>query len=144
MEWGVSVTPWPLLPQGKTRYPLYRRLGGPQGRSRQVRKISPPTGIWSPDRPARSQSLYRLSYPGPQNCEWPWINLFVTICDWFLEGFTGCGLWHTKQTFGEELWLIQNKFTGFKAVSLHVASGRDNSRENLKILTLPMLHTTPG
>ena len=30
------------LPPGKTRYPLYRRLGGPQGRSGQVRKISPP------------------------------------------------------------------------------------------------------
>jgi hypothetical protein len=106
------------LPLGKTRYPLYRRLGGPQGRSGRVRKISPPTGIFfffgshlflknslhkffsfffipviyplhasqrtiptmpdnpwehifiasasgirSPDRPARSQSLYRLSYP---------------------------------------------------------------------------------
>jgi hypothetical protein len=24
-----------------------------------------PTGIRSPDRPARSESLYRLSYPGP-------------------------------------------------------------------------------
>ena len=53
------------LPPGKTRYPLYRRLGGPQGRSGRVRKISPPTGIRSPDRPARSESLYRLSYPGP-------------------------------------------------------------------------------
>ena len=42
-----------VLPPGKTRYPLYRRLGGPQGRSGQVRKISPPTGIRSPDRPAR-------------------------------------------------------------------------------------------
>ena len=51
------------LPPGKTRYPLYRRLSGPQGRSEQVRKISPPTGIRSPDHPARSQSLYRLSYP---------------------------------------------------------------------------------
>ena len=30
------------LPPGKTQYPLYRRLGGPQGRSGQVRKISPP------------------------------------------------------------------------------------------------------
>jgi hypothetical protein len=28
------------LPPGKTRYPLYRRLGGSQGRSGQVRKIS--------------------------------------------------------------------------------------------------------
>ena len=30
------------LHPGKTRYPLYRRLFGPQGRSEQVRKISPP------------------------------------------------------------------------------------------------------
>jgi hypothetical protein len=63
-ERGVSVTPRPLFTPGKTRYPLYRRLGEPQGRSGQLRKISPSTGIRSPDRPARSQSLYRLHYPG--------------------------------------------------------------------------------
>jgi len=34
-----------VLPLGKTRYPLYRKLGGPQGRSGQVRKISPPPGF---------------------------------------------------------------------------------------------------
>ena len=51
------------LPPEKTRYPLYRRLGGPQGRSGRVRKIPPPpTGIRSPDRSGRSESLYRLSY----------------------------------------------------------------------------------
>jgi len=61
--WGVSVTPRSLFTPGKSRYPLYRRLGGPQGRSGKVRKISPPTGIRSPDRPARSQSLYRRHYP---------------------------------------------------------------------------------
>ena len=33
------------LPPGKTRYSLYRRLGGPQGRSGRVRKISPPPGL---------------------------------------------------------------------------------------------------
>jgi len=33
------------LPPGTTRYPLYRRLGGPQSRSGQVRKISPPPGL---------------------------------------------------------------------------------------------------
>ena len=33
------------LPPGKTRYPLYRRLGAPQDRSGQVRKISPPPGF---------------------------------------------------------------------------------------------------
>src|SRR5215472_14194103 len=53
------------LPPGKTRYPLCRRLGGPQGRSGRVRKNLAPTGIRSPDRPAHSQSLYRLSYRSP-------------------------------------------------------------------------------
>ena len=48
------------LTPGKTRYPLYRRLGGPQGRYVRVRKISPPPGIRTPDRPARSESLCRL------------------------------------------------------------------------------------
>ena len=33
------------LPPGKTRYPLYRRLGGSQGRSGHVWKISPPPGF---------------------------------------------------------------------------------------------------
>ena len=55
------------LPPGKTRYPLYSRLGGNHGRSGRGRKISPPTGNRSPDRPARSESLYRLSYPGPHD-----------------------------------------------------------------------------
>jgi hypothetical protein len=54
------------LPAGMTRYPLYRRLGGLQGRAGRVLKISPPTGIRYPDRPACSESLYRLRYPGPQ------------------------------------------------------------------------------
>ena len=34
------------LPAEKTCYPLYRRLDGPQGRSGQVRKISPPPGFY--------------------------------------------------------------------------------------------------
>jgi hypothetical protein len=33
------------LPPGKTRYTLYRRLGGPQGRSGRLRKISPTPGF---------------------------------------------------------------------------------------------------
>jgi len=32
-------------PPGKTRYPMYRRLGGPQGRSGRVREISPSPGF---------------------------------------------------------------------------------------------------
>jgi hypothetical protein len=44
-----------------TRYPLYRRLGGPQDRYGRAENFVL-TGIRSPDGPARSQSLYRLSY----------------------------------------------------------------------------------
>ena len=44
----------------KDQCPSYRRLGGPQCRSGQHAK-SCPTGIWSPDLPARTESLYRLS-----------------------------------------------------------------------------------
>jgi len=54
--WVVSPTPRPPLPPGKTRYPFYRRLGGTSEKSRPHRDLIP-------DRPARSRSLYRLSYP---------------------------------------------------------------------------------
>jgi len=41
---GQRHAPAVLLP-GKTRYPLYKRLGGPQTRSGRVRKISSPPGF---------------------------------------------------------------------------------------------------
>jgi hypothetical protein len=40
-----AARPGRSLPTGMTRYPLYRRLGGPQGRSGQVRKDSTPQGF---------------------------------------------------------------------------------------------------
>ena len=43
--WVVSTTLRLLYPRGKTRYPLYRRLGRNQSRSGRVRKISPPPGF---------------------------------------------------------------------------------------------------
>ena len=42
---GFMSRPGRSLPPGKTRYPLYRRLGGPQGRAGQVQKISSPPGF---------------------------------------------------------------------------------------------------
>jgi len=59
--WVFSSTPQPHFTHGKTRYPFYRRLGGPQGRYGRAEKSRPHRGS-IPDRPARSQSLYRLSY----------------------------------------------------------------------------------
>ena len=59
-EWSAA-RPSRTLPPGKTRCPFYRGLGGPQGRSGRAENLVP-TEIRSPDRPVRSQSLYRLSY----------------------------------------------------------------------------------
>jgi len=46
-RWGVGSQHHTLatLAPGKTQYPLYRRLGGPQNRFGQVQKISPPLGF---------------------------------------------------------------------------------------------------
>jgi len=63
-RWGVGVSPTPRPPvlPGKTRYPLYRRLGGPRGRSGRVEKLIP-TGIRSRTVHPVAQSLFRLSFP---------------------------------------------------------------------------------
>ena len=65
------------LPPEKTRYQSYRRLGGPKVRSVKYRlhqnsiqvwtgaEILACTGIRTPDRPVRGESLYGLRYPGP-------------------------------------------------------------------------------
>jgi len=44
VEWSAA-RPGHTLPPGKTRYPFYRRLGGPQGRSGRAENLVP-TGIF--------------------------------------------------------------------------------------------------
>jgi hypothetical protein len=65
---GQLHAPAALHPGKSPRYPLDRRLGGPQGRSGRhgEEKILDPTGtqLRPLGRPARSQSLYRLRYLG--------------------------------------------------------------------------------
>ena len=61
---GQLHAPATLLPRQETRYPLYRRLGGPQGRSGRLRKISPPPGF-DPQTVQPVVSRYTDSYPGP-------------------------------------------------------------------------------
>ena len=59
-EWSAA-RPGRTLSPGKTRYPFYRRLGGPQGRSGRTENLVP-TGIRSRTVQLVAQSLYRLSY----------------------------------------------------------------------------------
>jgi hypothetical protein len=74
---GVRVTPRPLFTPGKTRYPLNRRLGGPvwTGANNLAR-----TEIRFPDRPARSQLLYRLRYPAQLKHHFPLLNHCCSHC----------------------------------------------------------------
>jgi len=61
--WGVSVTPRPLFTPGKDPVLIAQEAGwAPRPVWTGAENLAP-TGIRSPDRPPRSQSLYRLRYP---------------------------------------------------------------------------------
>ena len=66
-----SERPGRTLPPGKTRYPFYRRLGGPQGRSGQVRKISSPTGDSIPGPSSPQSVAIKTELPGPHSIPVP-------------------------------------------------------------------------
>ena len=50
---------------GKDPVPIVQEAGWARGQVWIVAENLASTGIRSPDLPARSESLYRLSYPGP-------------------------------------------------------------------------------
>ena len=54
------------LPLGKDSVPIVQEAGWAPGPVWTSAESLAPTGIQSPDRPARSQSLYRLRYPHHQ------------------------------------------------------------------------------
>ena len=60
---GVSLTPRPLFTPGKDPVPIVQEAGWAPGQVWTGAENLAPTGIRSPDRPARNQSLYRLRYP---------------------------------------------------------------------------------
>jgi hypothetical protein len=59
---GVSVTPRPLFTPGKDKVHTVQEAGWAPWPVWTGAENLHPTGIRSPDLPARSQSLYRLSY----------------------------------------------------------------------------------
>jgi hypothetical protein len=100
-----------------TRYPLYRRLGGPQGRSGQVLKISPPSGF-----DPRIVQLVASRYTGYAI---PAQVLFI-VCRIFLPSWTPCNTSFptrlaqlifsilSRTTFVS--WYLKNSFCHFKPV----------------------------
>jgi hypothetical protein len=61
--WVVSVTPRPLSTPGKNLVLILQEAGWVPGPVWTGAENLASTGIRSPDRPARSKSLYRLNYP---------------------------------------------------------------------------------
>ena len=89
--WGVSITPWLLFTPRKDRVPIVQETGWATGPVWTGAENLAPTGIRSLDRPVRSQSLYRLSYPAHW---WPLrvkqiaitkTNVVVTIKNIFVD-----------------------------------------------------------
>jgi len=84
---GSESRPDRFLPPGKTRYPLYRKLGGPRDRSGVAENLAP-TRTRSLDRQASSQSLYSSIRNTTNKTRWPllqWQNnnyyiFWVCIC----------------------------------------------------------------
>ena len=60
--------PRPLFTPRKDPVPIVQEAGWAPGLVWTGADNLAPTGIQSPDRPTSSQLLYRLSYPGPLEC----------------------------------------------------------------------------
>jgi hypothetical protein len=61
-EWGVSVMPRPFFTPGNDPVPIVQEAGWSPGTVWTGAENLAAIGIRSPERPARSQSLYWLSY----------------------------------------------------------------------------------
>jgi len=59
--WVVNATPRLLYPQERPGALVQETEWAPGTVWTGAEKMSPPTGIGSPDRPARNESLYQLS-----------------------------------------------------------------------------------
>jgi hypothetical protein len=62
-RWGISVTPRPLFTSREDPVPIVQEAGWAPGLVWTGAENLDLTGVRYPDRPARSQSLYRLRYP---------------------------------------------------------------------------------
>jgi hypothetical protein len=75
---GSASRPRRNLPTGKTQYPFYSRLGGPQGRCGQVRKMSPPPGF-DPRTVQPVGSCYTDYTTRPTGCLVMYIYIYIYI-----------------------------------------------------------------
>jgi hypothetical protein len=74
--WVVSVTTRPYFTHGKEPVPIVQEAGWDPGPVWRGAENLAPTGNRSPDRPDRSQSLYRLSYRAHSSTNVKYVNLY--------------------------------------------------------------------
>ena len=70
------------LPPGKTRYPFYKRVSGPQDRSGRVRKILPPPGF----DPVTLQPVASRKNQ-ENNFAFVWIEIYPYVSEFFYGAF---------------------------------------------------------
>ena len=118
------------LPRG--RRPGTHCIGGwmgPRAGLDGCGKTRPPTGIRSPDRPARSESLYRLSCPGPCSAYMIWRVGGIFESTWHAGSssyvpFTNCPPKDIhKQTAESSCWPNSDDEAGQKLNSLESEPG---------------------
>jgi hypothetical protein len=104
---------------GKTRYPLYKRLGGPQGRSGRVRKISP----------------QRDSIPGPSSPLFTYLHLMMRL--------RMCGAVSSLPSGAFMRWEVTN--FSFQPVNYHLGPEHvavNNTNVLLAIFTILIISST--
>ena len=76
--------PGRALPPGKTRYPLYRRLGGPQSRSGRVENLAPPGFDPRTVQPVVSRYTYWATRPTflTVHCYNVWSDTHLFVLRW--------------------------------------------------------------
>jgi hypothetical protein len=89
--WGVSVTPRLLFTPGKDPISIVQEAGWVLGPVWTGAEYLAPTGIWSPDRPARSQSLYRLRYPA-HTC----VTISLSYSGYVFRAGVSCNIWNNS------------------------------------------------
>ena len=97
-EWSVAPTRPHFTSRGKTRYPFYRRLGGPQGRSGRAENFVPSTGI-------RSRTVQHVVSRYTDWATGPIVLLWYCTLN-----RTGCPLPKTRKKRGQQTSFISPKF----------------------------------
>jgi len=105
--WGVSVAPRPFFTPGKGPIPTVQEAGWDPGPvSTGAENLAPPpTEIRYPDRPARSQSLYRLSYPAHNLTYW----VLISCENYWLPVTVGCLCYSYNTDVSEEQRKLTNE-----------------------------------